>query len=200
MLDKALHHANDRRGRAGASGARPDRAAGLPAREHRRVLAFDALLPPAGRSDPRAPPVTPVLAEQGEDESVRAALRAELARQEPGCWRSRILPRESELPSAAFDLSLGRPAGTPPEVDAEFEKLVPLDDGWRASSNPMRSCSSAGGEYARARQVVERWLPLPVGRPCRTERARDPGSTAPDGGTPRSLAELEPLADSQHYA
>ncbi len=199
MLDKALHHAND-------DADAPVRAARvLIARldtrpEHRRVLAFDALYLLQDVRTARTA-CSAVLAEQGEDES-GALLCARSLRD-----RNRLLAIAN---SSAANLSFRAAAltylsdvqlATPPEVDAEFEKLVPLDDGWASVVQPYAELLERRREYARARQVVERWLPTPRGssiveQNVRATRAR---LLLMEGNPAEAWRELEPLADSQHY-
>jgi tetratricopeptide (TPR) repeat protein len=199
MLDKALHHANDD---ADAS-ARAARIliARLDTRpEHRRVLALDALYRLQDVRTARAA-CSAVLAEQGEDES-GALLCARSLRD-----RNRLLAIAN---SSAANLSFRAAAltylsdvqlATPQEVDAEFEKLVPLDDGWAMAVRPYAELLEGRREYARARQVVERWLPTPRGASIveQTMRATRARLLLLEGDPAEAWRELEPLADSQHY-
>jgi len=199
MLHKALHHENDDVD-ASARAARVLIARLDTRPEHRQVLAFDALYRFQDVRTARAACST-VLAEQGKDEA-GALICARSLRD-----RNRLLAIANSsaanlrFRAAALTYLSDVQLATPQEVDAEFEKLVPLDDGWASVVQPYAELLERRREYARARQVVERWLPTPRGwsiveQSVRATRAR---LLLLEGNPAEAWRELEPLADSQHY-
>ena len=90
----------------------------------------------------------------------------------------------------------------PAEVDAEFERLLPFDDGWAQISQAYVGVLEARREYGRAQQVIEKWLPPRRGFSIielimRAGRAR---MLQMQGDPQEAWRELEPLMESQHSA
>ena len=168
--------------------------------EHRRLLATNALF--HLRDVARARWACRALLAEQEDDSPGAADCARTLRDGQmllSIARSAANPLWLRATALRFmdDVQLAPAA----EIDAEFEKLLSLDDGWATVVQPYAKLLERRGEYAHARRVVESWLPTPRGQSVnesnvRVIRAR---MLYLEGNPQEAWRELEPLAAADDY-
>jgi tetratricopeptide (TPR) repeat protein len=168
--------------------------------EHRRMLAADALYAvPDVELAKRA--CAAILLERDDDASGVAICARTLRDRERllAVARSPALNLGSRAAALTFLSDVG--LASPQEIDAEFGKLLPLDDGWARVVSPYVDVLEQRGDHGGARRVIEAWLPTPRGssiieQSLRASRAR---MLQLEGNPQEAWRELEPLTGTGHY-